>query len=139
VRLRPVRQPLCLIRSAQGAWSQSNGQGARLRQALCSGLALQEALRLPGCGGHSQPSARLRVPLAQPLLANYSHPARQPDAKDAAGRLAAILQASLGGFWGLRNPPWFRPPADGNEVPRTSRTRRDYCAERRAVSLEAMA
>ncbi|MCT4364217.1 MAG: phenylalanine--tRNA ligase subunit beta [Synechococcaceae cyanobacterium MAG-AL1] len=103
----------------------------RLRQALCS-AGLQELCALSLVPAESSLGTALRVPLANPLLANYSH-LRDNLIEEMLQAARRNLQASRAGFWGFEIGTVFRPPADGNEVPREHLELAGIiCAERRS-------
>jgi len=103
----------------------------RLRQALCS-AGLQELCALSLVPAESSIGTALRVPLANPLLANYSH-LRDNLIEEMLQAARRNLQASRAGFWGFEIGTVFSPPAHGNEVPREHLELAGIiCAERRS-------
>ena len=90
---------------APGGLSPEQQAERRLRRALC-GAGLQEC-----CSLTLVPAAPARVPLANPLLADYGHlrDSLHPELLQAARR---NLQASQRGFWGFEIGQVFRPSDD---------------------------
>jgi len=138
-RLRPVRQPLALIRSPGGRWTSPTAE-RRLRQAPVQ-LAFCRTLRpFPWCLAESSHRTLSAAGCPwHPLLANLQPPARPTLIEEMLQRSPANSARGVASrFWGFEIGSVFRPPPMGTRFPGKHLELAELSALSGAVSSGAM-